>query len=101
MKVLVVDDEPDVRKIISEALRRSGFETVAAGDADEAVAHFLAGGVDMITLDHRMPGISGAELHGLVSREFGEGVVGVLPKPFKLDQLVEIVKDTTGRHGSG
>ena len=135
MKVLVIDDEPDIRKIISEALRRRGFEAVTAGDADEAIAHFLAGGVDMITLDHRMPGMSGAELHELLSREFGagkrttgfvpkklppilivtatpdaeeviraefgEGVVGVLAKPFNIDQLVEIVQDTAGRHGSG
>jgi len=59
MKALVIDDEPDLRKIIAEALRRSGFEVVTAGNAGEAIGHFLAGGVDIITLDHRMPGMSG------------------------------------------
>lgn len=133
MKVLVIDDDRDVRTIISEALRRRGFEAVAAGNADEAIGHFLAGGVDMITLDYRMPGMSGAELHRLLSQEFGagkrttgliprrlppilivtatpdteeviragfgEGVVGVLPKPFKVDQLVETIEETLGRPG--
>ncbi len=133
MKVLVIDDDHDVRTIISEALRRRGFDAVTAAGADEAIGHFLAGGVDMITLDHRMPGISGAEFHRLLSQEFGagkrttgfvpktlppilivtatpdaeevvragfgEGVVGVLPKPFKIDQLVEIAEETLGQPG--
>ena len=135
MKVLVVDDQPDVRGLISEALRRRGFEVVAAGNADEAIQLFLKGGVEMIILDHCMPGMSGAELHELLSREFGtgerttgdvpkklppilivtatpdaeeviragfgEGVVGVLPKPCRIDRLLAAVESTVGRHGSG
>ncbi len=73
VKVLVIDDEPDVRNLIAEALRRSGFEVVTAADAKEAIGQFLGGDVDMITLDHRMPGMLGAELHALLSREFGAG----------------------------
>ena len=73
MKVLVVDDEPDAREIIAEALRRGGFEVVTAGNADEAIASLLEGRVDMVTLIHRMPGMSEADLHALFSRDFGAG----------------------------
>ena len=44
LKVLIMDDDPDVRNIISETLRGQGFEAVTAGSADEAVACFIEGG---------------------------------------------------------
>jgi len=73
MKVLVIDDEPVIRTLMRDVLSQRGIEVVTAGDADEAVARFLEGGVEMIILDHRMPGTSGAELHRLLSEEFGSG----------------------------
>jgi CheY-like chemotaxis protein len=73
MKVLVIDDDSDVRSLISDALRSSGIECVCAANAKEAVARFLEGGIGMITLDIRMPGLSGPELHKVFSQEFGAG----------------------------
>jgi len=135
MKVLVIDDEPVIRTLMRDVLSQRGIEVVTAGDADEAVARFLEGGVNMMILDHRMPGASGVELHRLLSEEFGSGgragaltrkklppvlivtgspqdrevivaafgesVVGVLPKPFVVEELVKIVVDTLGRRPSG
>ena len=135
MKVLVVDDEPAVREVIARALRSVGNEVVTAAGADEAVARFMEGGVDVITLDQRMPGVQGSELHKLLSEEFGAGrrvteftprrlppvliitavpgdrkvilatfgesVVGVLPKPFDVDRLLQTVAEAATRRGAG
>jgi len=73
VKVLVIDDDPDVRSLISDALKTSGIESVCAGNAKEAIARFLEGDVGMITLDIKMPWLSGTELHRILSQEFGAG----------------------------
>jgi PAS domain S-box-containing protein len=61
--VLVVDDEPDVRDLTGELLRRLGFEVVMATSGDEAVALFRArpAAFDAVLLDATMPGLSGEQ----------------------------------------
>ena len=61
--VLVVDDEPDVRELTAELLKRLGLEVVTAASGDEAVALFRArpAAFDAVLLDATMPGISGEE----------------------------------------
>ena len=62
-KVLVVDDDPIVRRFITAVLGGSGFEVIEAPDAEQALIAFESGGpaVDVIT-DVKMPGMSGCEL---------------------------------------
>jgi len=72
-RVLVVDDDPSVREVLARMLQTLGCEVVEAGSATEAVSAFLAGSFDMITLDYKMPGLDGAELHKVLSQEFGAG----------------------------
>jgi CheY-like chemotaxis protein len=72
-RVLVVDDEAEIREVISRMLADMGCEVTCASSADEAVGAFLQGGVDLITLDHRMPGLKGMDLHKVLSQEFGAG----------------------------
>lgn len=59
--VLVVDDEPDVRQVVSLVLRRSGYEVLEAGDGEEAVARVREQGdrIDVVLLDVMMPGMTG------------------------------------------
>ena len=61
--VLVVDDEPDVRDLTGELLRRLGFEVVMATSGDEAVALFRVrpAAFDAVLLDATMPGLSGEQ----------------------------------------
>jgi CheY-like chemotaxis protein len=73
MKVLVIDDDPDIRSLISDALKAVNIESVCACNAKEALARFLEGGIGMMTLDMKMPGLSGTELHRIFSQEFGAG----------------------------
>jgi CheY-like chemotaxis protein len=73
LRVLVVDDDEFARGGLVRMLSRMGCEVTAAADAQEAVCAFLSGRFDLITLDHRMPGMSGMELHRALSQEFGAG----------------------------
>ena len=59
MRILVVDDEPRIRKLICDFLKMSGYETVEAQDGQEALDRFYEGKVDLIILDIMMPKIDG------------------------------------------
>ncbi len=61
VKILVVDDEPDIRAVLSECLTAAGFETQEAGDGDEAVAAVQAERPAVILLDVIMPRQGGLE----------------------------------------
>jgi len=61
-KILVVDDEPDIRSLLGECLVVAGFETVEAGDGDEAVAAVQAERPSVILLDVNMPRQGGMEV---------------------------------------
>ena len=83
-RVLVVDDEPSIRETMSRMLVGLGCEVVCASDADGAVAAFLKGAFDLVTLDHRMPGLKGMDVHKVLSQEFGAGkrTTGFTPRKF-------------------
>jgi CheY-like chemotaxis protein len=60
--VLLVDDDPDVREIVTSTLAEIGYHVHAAGDGAEALA-FLAQLVpDLLIADFAMPGMNGAEI---------------------------------------
>ena len=61
-RILVVDDEPGIRVMLSAALKREGHEVVLATDGPTALAALEAGPVDLVVTDIRMPGMSGIEL---------------------------------------
>ncbi len=61
MKILVVDDEPDIRAVLGECLVAAGFETQEAGDGEEAVAAVQAERPAVILLDVVMPRQGGLE----------------------------------------
>ena len=62
MKILVVDDEPAQRELVSGFLARHGFEVLSAGDGREALERFRGEPVDLILTDQKMPGFSGLQL---------------------------------------
>lgn len=61
-RVLVVDDSPGVRQLVSAALASSGFEVVVAGNAESALGHLGAGVFDALVVDYMMPGSNGVDL---------------------------------------
>lgn len=58
-KILVVDDDPSIREILSIQLTRLGFTVATADDGHEAVAAFKAGAPDVILMDLMMPRLDG------------------------------------------
>ncbi len=69
--ILVVDDEPGIRSLISRALSRLGFVPLLAADGTEALRLFDAHAPDigLVLLDWHMPGLSGqATLAALLAR---------------------------------
>jgi DNA-binding response OmpR family regulator len=60
--VLVVDDEADVRLLISEALKREGYSVVERSDGRAALALLTGGGIDMVVLDLGLPGLPGLDV---------------------------------------
>jgi PAS domain S-box-containing protein len=60
--VLVVDDDPDVRGFIAEALAEEGFEVRQCGDGRTALKEFAKERPDLVVLDFVMPAMSGADV---------------------------------------
>jgi CheY-like chemotaxis protein len=109
--VLVDDDEPDVRLVISRMLVEAGFAVVAASPGSEAYPQ-MTDTIDVAIVDIRLPGLSGLEVaqrawsawpslpilfvsafpEPAVTDPAPEGLVQrFLAKPFSPDQLVTAV----------
>ena len=61
-RVLVVDDDPDIAKLVDMTLGAEGHDVVVANDGDRALALVGAGGFDAMILDLTMPGMDGFEV---------------------------------------
>jgi DNA-binding NtrC family response regulator len=60
--ILVVDDEPDIRELVSEILEDEGYSVTTAKDGESARVAFTAGPPDLVLLDIWMPDIDGITL---------------------------------------
>lgn len=61
-RVLVVDDEPTVRRVVVGYLRRDGHEVTEAADGDAALALLASSPPDLVVLDMMLPGVSGLDI---------------------------------------
>lgn len=63
LKILVVDDESRMRKLVKDFLNRAGYQVLEAGDGEEAVdVFFSTKGIDLLVLDVMMPRLDGWEV---------------------------------------
>jgi len=60
--ILIVDDDLDIRELLTEYLAKNGFKASAAADGRQMRAALAAGGVDLIVLDLMLPGADGLSL---------------------------------------
>jgi PAS domain S-box-containing protein len=114
--VLLVEDEPIVRRLVAEILESNGYTVLQAGDGPSALELLRrhTGEVDLLLTDVVMPGMSGPEVAGAVaamrpgtqalymsgytdSAIDHHGVlepgIAYLPKPFSADELARKVRD--------
>ena len=62
MKVLIVEDDVDLLDLTTYALRREGYEVVAAVDGTQGLARWEAERPDLVLLDGNLPGLNGFEV---------------------------------------
>lgn len=119
-RVLVVDDEPEIRDFLRDLLSGEGFGVDTAADADVAIRSVRETIYDAALLDFHLPDMNGIMLHRRI-REldpdladktvFMSGFVqsdenldyfvaesgGFLAKPFEIHQIVSVVRGLVGR----
>jgi CheY-like chemotaxis protein len=70
--ILLVDDEPDIRRVLRRLLERKGWNVVEAGAVAEGLEVVGRGGVDAVICDIMMPGGSGIDFYDeAVKRDSG------------------------------
>ncbi|WP_342110178.1 response regulator [Methylobacterium sp. SI9] len=106
-RVLIVDDDPQVRHVTASFLTGFGHSTTEAGDGEAALDYLLRDRCDIVVADLAMPGMSGVELAAVI-RERNPGLpvliltghadamqipedLPVLAKPFRSADLAERV----------
>ncbi|HYF76605.1 MAG TPA: response regulator [Symbiobacteriaceae bacterium] len=121
--VLVVDDDPDIVKLIMLSLEQEGFHTLGATSGDQALEIARTRKVDAITLDLLMPGMHGLEVarrlkedpltkaipvvvvsaytDGHESELVTLGVSGVIGKPIDEDRLLATIRQVLGSRADG
>ena len=62
-RILAVDDEPDITRFCSLALKYHGFEVDTFNDSEEALSNFKPDHYDLVILDIKMPKMNGFELY--------------------------------------
>lgn len=61
-KILIIDDEEDIREILSYNLQKEGFETFVASNGEDGIQMAINSNPDLILLDVMMPGMDGIEV---------------------------------------
>ena len=88
LKILVVDDEERMRKLISDFLKIKGYETVEAGDGEEAIDVFFADKeIALIILDVMMPKMDGWEVLKTVREHSKVPVIMLTARTEETDEL--------------
>ncbi len=121
-RILVADDDRDIRELVVARLELSGFEVVALADGSAALETLLEGGVDLAVLDVSMSGQNGIEVCRRaradariadiplillsaraqaddVERGLEAGATDYVVKPFSPRELLERVRRALGERG--
>src|ERR1700683_3846786 len=111
-QVLIVDDEPNLRKILSAQLSRDGYEVMTAEDGEQGLALLKEHHIDLVVSDLKMPKVDGMTLlrkaliedpelpvilitaHGTIDtavEALKAGAFDFVTKPFDKDEVRQIV----------
>ncbi|MBS3886769.1 MAG: response regulator transcription factor [Dethiobacter sp.] len=87
-KVLVVDDESKIRRILQQILLKEGFAVVEAENGREALACFLAEKPDLVILDIMMPEMDGFDFLRTIRKKYDTPVIILSAKDELLDKTI-------------
>jgi DNA-binding response OmpR family regulator len=87
-RVLVVDDEPIVREVLSRYLGRAGFEVIAAADGQAALDLFEASRPELVVLDLMLPRVDGLEVFRRIRASDGAAVIMLTARGEETDRVV-------------
>jgi CheY-like chemotaxis protein len=107
-RILVVDDEPEVKELVAEVLEtRGGYAVTTVSSAEEALAAMTQRAFDLVISDLHLSGSSGTTLAADIAREYPplarrvilltgdpsrlDGAVPYLQKPFGVDEMLRAV----------
>jgi DNA-binding NtrC family response regulator len=91
-QVLVVDDEPNLRKVLLAQLQRDGYDVHTANDGEAAKELLSEHHIDLVVTDLRMPKIDGMELLRWALAEDGDRPVVMMTAHGTVDTAVEALK---------
>src|SRR5260221_4037703 len=92
-RVLLVDDEPNVRRSLARVLMSVGFDVMTAEDGQSALALLEAGTVDVMLVDMLMPRMGGMDLLNRVKAQHPEVEVIMMTAFANVDDAVAAVKN--------
>jgi two-component system alkaline phosphatase synthesis response regulator PhoP len=87
-KILVIDDEPSITKLVSAYLKPEGYEVFTASDGNAGLKAARAFKPDLIILDIMLPGMDGIELLSRLRRESDVYVIMLTAKTEETDKIV-------------
>jgi PAS domain S-box-containing protein len=122
-KIMVVDDEPNICRVLHRLLSREGHRVETVSDAEDALKRLNKTSYDLILLDIKMPGMSGIEFYNhmkVIDPSLQQKVVCItgdvissknktfldkagipcIVKPFSIDELMRQVKSGLGGQGN-
>jgi len=87
-KILVIDDEREIVKLVRAYLEQSGFKVVAAADGQEGLTVFRHEKPDLVVLDLNLPRIDGLDVCRTIRRESDTPVIMLTARVEEQDRLI-------------
>src|ERR1700737_3804521 len=91
-QVLIVDDEPNLRRILSAQLTRGGYDVLAAEDGEQGMHLLREHHIDLVITDLKMPKVDGMTLLKKALEEDPELPVVIVTAHGTIDTAVEALK---------
>jgi two-component system KDP operon response regulator KdpE len=88
--ILVVDDEPQIRRVLRATLSSNGYEVLEAKDGPEAIDTVIRERPDLILLDVNMPGMSGLEACSKIRLSYQGPIIMVTVRNTERDKVVAL-----------
>ena len=122
LRLLIVDDNEELRTMLGEVLARTGYEVQSTDKAKDALSIIERGRADLLLLDLKMPGVGGFDLLKIlrrrhlpipvivvsahISQDVAKqlavvGIQGMIAKPFKKERITEEIERVVKKHLTG